>query len=210
MILTLKDQSRWLGKGYSGTVPSSWARPGEVAGPLPMGPGWAQPKWGTWVHLPVGLPLTGGVKELKKEFHKARIASGTRISQQLPLGCAMHGSHSCWGKNSDVGEVQPGHWERFSVSPKEILTQTVWEGKLVLCSYFTSVWNTLIRKADSRTGCKVDIFENMVERRTLNKLISIMHNRDHPHHQTQDRQWSTFSDGYSCCWSDQYRRAFLP
>lgn len=52
--------------------------------------------------------------------------------------------------------------------------------------------NKLIKKAISVIGCKPDTFEVVVERRTLNKLLSIMDNPDHPLHHLLDRQWSTF------------------
>ena len=46
----------------------------------------------------------------------------------------------------------------------------------------TNRLNKLIRKAGSVIGCKQDTFEAVVERRSLNKLLSIMDNPDHPLH----------------------------
>ena len=52
----------------------------------------------------------------------------------------------------------------------------------------------------------------MVERRTLNKLLSIMDNDQHPLHHTVDRQRSTFSHRLLQlrCRRDRYRKSFLP
>ena len=46
----------------------------------------------------------------------------------------------------------------------------------------TNRLNKLIKKAGSVIGLKPDTFEAVVERRTLNKLLSIMDNPDHPLH----------------------------
>lgn len=43
----------------------------------------------------------------------------------------------------------------------------------------TNRMNKLIRKAGSVTGCKLHTFEVVVERSSLNKLLSIMYNPDH-------------------------------
>ena len=40
--------------------------------------------------------------------------------------------------------------------------------------------NKLIKKAGSAIGCKPDSVEMVVERRALNKLVSIMVNHEHP------------------------------
>lgn len=42
-------------------------------------------------------------------------------------------------------------------------------------------------------GCKLDTMDTVVDR-TLNKLLSIQHNPDHPLHPLLDRQRSTFSN----------------
>lgn len=54
--------------------------------------------------------------------------------------------------------------------------------------------NKLIKKAGSVIGCKLDSIEAVVERRTLNKLLSIMDNPDHLLHHILVRQWSSFSN----------------
>ncbi len=57
----------------------------------------------------------------------------------------------------------------------------------------TSRMNKLITKAGSIIGCRQETFEAVVERRTLNKLLSTMDNQDHPLHHILDRQRSVFS-----------------
>ena len=51
----------------------------------------------------------------------------------------------------------------------------------------------IIKKAGSVLGLRLESFETVVERRTLNKLLSIMDNNQHPLHHTVVRQRSTFS-----------------
>ncbi|XP_034088755.1 uncharacterized protein LOC117557164 [Gymnodraco acuticeps] len=58
----------------------------------------------------------------------------------------------------------------------------------------TSRINKLIRKAGSVIGIKLDPFEAVVERRTLNRLLSIMDNPTHPLHLQLDSQRSSFSN----------------
>ena len=60
-------------------------------------------------------------------------------------------------------------------------------------------------------GCKPDTVEGVVERRTLDKLLSIMGNPDHPLHHLLDGQRSTFSNRLIqlCCHKDRYRKSFL-
>lgn len=72
--------------------------------------------------------------------------------------------------------------------------------------------NKLIRRAGSVIGCKQDTVEAVVERRTLNKLFSIMDNPDQPLHHTLDRQRSSFSNRLLQlrCPRDRYRKSFLP
>ena len=76
----------------------------------------------------------------------------------------------------------------------------------------TNRLNKLIRKAGSVIGCKQDTVEAVVERRTLNKLLSIMDNPDHPLHLTLDRQRSSFSNRLLQlhCRRDRYRKSFVP
>ncbi len=72
--------------------------------------------------------------------------------------------------------------------------------------------NKLITKAGSIIGCKLDTFEEVMERRTLSKLLSIMDNPEHPLHHLLDRQRSSFSNRLIqlCCHKDRVRKSFLP
>ena len=54
----------------------------------------------------------------------------------------------------------------------------------------TNRLNKLIRKAGSVITCKQETFEAVVERRSLNKLLPITANPDHPHHPTLVQQRS--------------------
>ena len=76
----------------------------------------------------------------------------------------------------------------------------------------TNRLNKLIKKAGSVIGCKLDTLENAVERRTLNRLLSIMENPEHPLHQLLDGQRSTFSNRLIQlrCRKDRFRKSFLP
>ena len=76
----------------------------------------------------------------------------------------------------------------------------------------TNRLNKLIKTAGSVIGCKMDEFEAVVERRTMNKLLSIMDNPDHPLHLTPDRQRSAVSNRLMQrrCHKDRYRKSFLP
>ncbi|KAL3063508.1 hypothetical protein OYC64_003138 [Pagothenia borchgrevinki] len=58
----------------------------------------------------------------------------------------------------------------------------------------TSRINKLIRKAGSVIAIKLDPFEAVLERRTLNRLLSIMDNPTHPLHLQLDSQRSSFSN----------------
>ena len=49
----------------------------------------------------------------------------------------------------------------------------------------TNRLDKIIKKAGSVLGCRLDSFETEVERRTLNKLLSIMNNDQHPSHSRQ-------------------------
>ena len=76
----------------------------------------------------------------------------------------------------------------------------------------TNRLNKLIKKAGSVIGCKPDTVESVVERRTLDKLLSIMDNTEHPLHHLLDRQRSTFSNRLIQlrCHKDRYRKSLLP
>ncbi|KAL3050687.1 hypothetical protein OYC64_012664 [Pagothenia borchgrevinki] len=76
----------------------------------------------------------------------------------------------------------------------------------------TSRINKLIRKAGSVIGIKLDPFEAVVERRTLNRLLSIMDNPTHPLHLQLDSQRSSFSNRLLQlpCHKDRYWKTFLP
>ena len=73
----------------------------------------------------------------------------------------------------------------------------------------TNRLNKLIKKAGSVIGCKQDT--TLVERRTLNKLLSIMDNTL-PLDLTLVRQRSTLSKRLLqlCCLNNRYRNSFLP
>ena len=76
----------------------------------------------------------------------------------------------------------------------------------------TNRLNKLIKKAGSVIGCKPDTVESVVERRTLDKLLSIMDNPEHPLHHLLDRQRSTFSNRLIQlrCHKDRYIKSFIP
>jgi len=70
----------------------------------------------------------------------------------------------------------------------------------------------IIRKAGSALGLRLESFETVVERRTLNKLLSIMDNKQAPLHHTVVRQRNTFSHRLPQlrCQGDRCRKSFLP
>ncbi|XP_062860103.1 dehydrogenase/reductase (SDR family) member 7Cb isoform X1 [Trichomycterus rosablanca] len=72
--------------------------------------------------------------------------------------------------------------------------------------------NKLIKKAGSVLGCSLDGFELVVERRSVNKLISILDNPSHPLHDLLIRQRSTFSNRLIQlhCKKERYRKSFVP
>ena len=76
----------------------------------------------------------------------------------------------------------------------------------------TNRLNKLVKKAGSIIGCKQDYLEQVVERRTLKKLLSILDNPDHPLHHLLQGQRSTFSKRFLQlrCHKDRYRKTFLP
>jgi len=76
----------------------------------------------------------------------------------------------------------------------------------------TNRLDKIIKKAGSVVGHRLESFESVAERRTLNKLLSIMDNEEHPLHLTLVRQRSSFSDRLLQlrCRTDRYRKSFLP
>ncbi|KAI3358660.1 hypothetical protein L3Q82_014719 [Scortum barcoo] len=70
----------------------------------------------------------------------------------------------------------------------------------------------LVRKAGSVVGTELDSLTSVAERRTLNRLLSIMDNPSHPLHSAISRQRSSFSDRLLSlsCSTDRLRRSFLP
>ena len=70
----------------------------------------------------------------------------------------------------------------------------------------------IIKKAGSVLGLRLESFESVVERRTLNKLLSIRDNDQHPLYHTVVRERSTFSHRLLqlSCQRDRYRKSFLP
>jgi len=102
----------------------------------------------------------------------------------------------------------------FNVCSKmlEIFYQSV----VASAIFFAAVcWGSSIRaseKAGSALGLRLESFDTVVEKRTLNKLLSIMHNNQHPLHHAVVRQWSTFSHSLLqlCCRRDRNRKSFLP
>lgn len=72
--------------------------------------------------------------------------------------------------------------------------------------------NKLVRKAGSVLGSELESFTSVAERRTLNKLLTIMDNVHHPLHSAVIRQRSTFSGRLlsQTCSTDRFRRSFVP
>ncbi|KAI3375915.1 hypothetical protein L3Q82_003775 [Scortum barcoo] len=70
----------------------------------------------------------------------------------------------------------------------------------------------LVRKAGSVVGTELDSLTSVAERRTLNRLLSIIDNPSHPLHSAISRQRSSFSDRLLSlsCSTDRLRRSFLP
>ena len=70
----------------------------------------------------------------------------------------------------------------------------------------------LVRKAGSVVGSELDSLTSVAERRTLNRLLSIIDNPQHPLHNTISRQRSSFSDRLLSlpCSTDRLRKSFLP
>ena len=102
-------------------------------------------------------------------------------------------------------------WVYQSVVASTLFSAVVCWGNSIIASDANRL-NKLIRKAGSIIGCRQDTFQSVVERRTLNKLLSIMDNPDHPLHHTIDRQRSTFSRRLRQlrCLKERYRKSFLP
>ena len=76
----------------------------------------------------------------------------------------------------------------------------------------TNRLDKIIKKAGYALGLRLESFETVVERRTLNKLLSITDNKQHPLHHTVARQRSTFSHRLLQlrCRRDRYRKSFPP
>ena len=72
--------------------------------------------------------------------------------------------------------------------------------------------NKLIRKAGTIVGQNLETFESVRDRRSLNKLLSILDNPSHPLHDTlQSRQSSHSSRLLQLrCHKERFRRSFLP
>lgn len=70
----------------------------------------------------------------------------------------------------------------------------------------------LIRKAGQVVGCQLETFVTVRERRTLDKLLSIMDNPAHPLHRTVEGQRSSFSNRLLQlrCHSERYKNTFIP
>lgn len=70
----------------------------------------------------------------------------------------------------------------------------------------------LIRKASSVIGADQDSVVSVMERRTLEKLLSVMDNSSHPLHELVMRQRSSFSERLLSlsCSTDRLRKSFLP
>ena len=70
----------------------------------------------------------------------------------------------------------------------------------------------LIKKAASVIGAEQDSVVSVAERRTLNKLLSIMDNSSHPLHDLVTGQRSMFSERLLSmgCSTDRLWRSFLP
>ena len=123
----------------------------------------------------------------------------------------------CWIESSSSWRS----WGVFNVCSKvlEMFYQSVGARVLsstVVCSRSsissdTRRLNKLIKKAGSVTGCRQEGFKAVVERRTLNKLVSIMDNTDRRLHHALDEQQSSFSKWlrYFHCYRNCYIKSFL-
>ena len=70
----------------------------------------------------------------------------------------------------------------------------------------------LVRKAGSVVSTELECITSVAERRTLNSLLSIIDNPDHPLHSTISTQRSSFSNRLLSlsCSTDRLRKSFLP
>ncbi|KAK3519465.1 hypothetical protein QTP70_030629 [Hemibagrus guttatus] len=68
------------------------------------------------------------------------------------------------------------------------------------------------KRAGSVVGVELDSLKQVVERRTLNKMLSIMANPDHPLHMVFCKQRSVFSGRLlsQSCSTDRLRKSFVP
>ena len=85
---------------------------------------------------------------------------------------------------------------------------TIWGG----CTVTSDInrLDKLIKKVGLVTGCKQETSEAVPERRTLNKLLSIMGNPSHPLHPLGRQGAPLPKDSQLCCYRDHYRKSFLP
>jgi len=141
---------------------------------------------------------------------KKIIISWTRPPLQLELACPPHAGLD-WKSNTET-VCKKGmsrlyflrKLRSFNMCSKmlEIFYQSVVASTI----FFAAVcWGSSIRASDiirldkiikktgSALGLRMESFETVVKRRTLNKLLSIMDNDQHTLHHTVDRQRSTFS-----------------
>jgi len=72
--------------------------------------------------------------------------------------------------------------------------------------------NKLIRKAGTVIGLKMETFESVMNKRSLNKLLSIMDNPSHPLHKILQGQQSSFSNRLIQlrCHKEQFKKSLLP
>lgn len=76
----------------------------------------------------------------------------------------------------------------------------------------TKSLDKIIKKAGSVPSLRLQSFENVVVRRRLNKLLSIIDNDQQPLHHTVDRWQITFPPRLlqHCCQRNRYRKSLLP
>ena len=79
-----------------------------------------------------------------------------------------------------------------SVVASAIFFAAVCRGSSIRASDFNRL-DKIFKKAGFAPGLSLESFETVVERRTLNKLLSIVDNDQRPLHPTVNRQQSTFS-----------------
>ena len=75
----------------------------------------------------------------------------------------------------------------------------------------TNRLDKIIKKAGSVFGRRLETFETVMERRTLNKLLTIMNNDQHPlHHTVTDSGAPSLTGCCSSAVEGTYRKSFLP